>query len=83
MGTATNSTSVLVEQGETVPVYSGEHCSIPSGRLLLYNFYPFPIFVGHWEDRRSGNLGVLQMRFHTGTGQTCVLFSPLLRDYEE
>lgn len=62
MGTATNSTSVLVEQGETVPVYSGEHCSIPSGRLLLYNFYPFPIFVGHWEDRRSGNLGVLQMR---------------------
>lgn len=48
---------------KTVSVYSGEQCSILSGEcLLLYSFYPFPIFVGHWEEEKTGNLGVLQMR---------------------
>lgn len=33
-----------------------------SGDLLLYGFYPFHFFVGHWEKGRTGNLGVLQMK---------------------
>lgn len=40
--------------------------------LLLYSFYPFLIFVGHWEEGRTGNLGVLQMRYsHNHSPDLC------------
>lgn len=43
-------------------LYTGENTApLPSGGLLLYSFYPFPIFVEHWEEGRTGNLGALQM----------------------
>lgn len=45
-----------------MPVYSGDTAPLPSGGLLLYSFYPFAIYVWHWEEGRTGNLGVLQMR---------------------
>lgn len=49
---------------------------LPSGSLLLYSFYPFPIFVGHWEEGRTGNLGALQMRCsHSHRPDLCPILS--------